>query len=167
MTLHIRDLVDVPPVQTVIRLEDGASDAKAITSSFVCTEDVTNHFTMLGFALQRETGGGFFLEGDFGSGKSHFLAAFSAWLDDRAGAETLSAAVPALAKCKEHKLRFLPVEVSLVKFRSGTPIERIITSAVESALAAHGVAVTLSPLARFRERLAGMLGTPALAAAFR
>ena len=75
MNLHIRDLIDVPAVQTVIRLEEGTSHSKTITSSFVATEDVAAHLTILAGALKRGEGRGFFLEGDFGSGKSHFLAA--------------------------------------------------------------------------------------------
>jgi hypothetical protein len=166
MSLRIGDLIDVPPVQTVIKLEEGTSRPKAITSSFVCTEDVTGHLTIFAGALGRDTGRGFFLEGDFGSGKSHFLAALSAWVDDREGADLLSRAIPPLAECRKKARKFLAVDISLVNFRAATPFERIVIGAVESALFAHGHAVTLSPLGRFQAHLAGILAAPDVARAF-
>jgi hypothetical protein len=166
MNLRIRDVIDVPAVQTVIRLEEGTSRSKAITSSFVATEEVTGHLTILAGALRRGEGRGFFLEGDFGSGKSHFLAALSAWAAGREGGDALERAVPALAGCIGKERRFLPVDISLVRFRSATPLERIITGAVEAALAAHGRAVALSPLGRFQAHLNSLLTVPETARAF-
>ena len=58
MTLRIGDLIEVPPVQTVIKLDDGTSDPGAITSTFVCTEDVTTHLTIFAGALKRDVGKG-------------------------------------------------------------------------------------------------------------
>ena len=167
MIRRIGDLIDVPPVQTVIRLDEGSARSREITSSFVCTADVAGHLTVLAGALQRASGTGFFLEGDFGSGKSHFLAAVSAWLDERPGAELLTAAHPDLGACKKTKRRFLPVDISLVNYRSSTPIERIVIAAIEAALAARGAPVALSPLARFRGYFSHMLVAPELAEAFR
>ena len=90
LTLRIGDLIEVPPVQTVIRLEEGRTHSFAIAESFVFTEEVSAHFSVLADALVKDHGRGFFLQGDFGSGKSHFLAALSTWLSDRPGAEVLS-----------------------------------------------------------------------------
>ncbi|MBN2035594.1 MAG: hypothetical protein JW768_02510 [Chitinispirillaceae bacterium] len=166
MNLRIGDLIEAPPVQTVIRLEEGASRSKTITGTFVATEEVTGHLTILAGALKRGEGRGFFLEGDFGSGKSHFLAALSAWAARREGAETLEQAVPALAGCFEKNRPLLPVDISLVRFRAATPLERIVTNAVEAALAAKGQAVALSPLGRFQAHLQTLLGVAETAAAF-
>jgi hypothetical protein len=166
MNLRIGDLIEVPPVQTVIRLEEGTSRSRAITSSFVATEEVTGHLTIFSGALQRDTGRGFFLEGDFGSGKSHFLAALSAWVARREGGETLERAVPALAGCAGKDRRFLAVDISLVRFRASTPFERIVTGAMEAALAANGHVAPLSPLGRFQGHLNGLLKVPATARAF-
>ena len=79
-TLRIGDLIEVPPVQTVIRLEEGRTRSLGIAESFVFTEEVSAHFAVLADALAKDHGRGFFLQGDFGSGKSHFLAALSTWL---------------------------------------------------------------------------------------
>jgi hypothetical protein len=166
MNLRIGDLIEAPPVQTVIKLDDGTSDPGAITSTFVCTEDVTTHLSIFAGALKRDVGKGFFLEGDFGSGKSHFLAALSAWTADREGAGKLSDAIPYLAECKTLGKKFLAVDISLVKYRSATPLERIVVAAVESALAAKGHAARLSTLGRFQTHLGEILTAPAMAAAF-
>jgi hypothetical protein len=166
MNLKIGDLIDVPPVETVIRLDEALSRSQAITSTFVCTSDVGNHLDVLAASFSRETGNGIFLEGDFGSGKSHFLAVVAAWLDDRPGADALSSRVSSLAAYKASARRLLPVEISLVRYRAATPLERIITSAIESALARHGAVVALSPLSRFRERLREILVDPGRLAAF-
>ncbi len=166
MNPKIRDLIDVPPVETVIRLDEALSKPQVITSTFVCTSDVANHFDVLAASFARESGAGIFLEGDFGSGKSHFLAVVAAWLDARPGADGLSDRIASLAACRSSGRRLLPVEISLVKYRAATPLERIITSAIESALGRHGVSATLSPLSRFRDRLKDVLATPAVASSF-
>ena len=68
------------PPSAVIRLEEGRTGAGEIASSFVLTPEVTSHFAVLAEALLAGRGQGYFLQGDFGSGKSHFLAALCAWL---------------------------------------------------------------------------------------
>ena len=78
----IGDLIDVPPVQTVIRLEQGISEAGNIVNSFVFTADVDTHFQVLSQSFLQQHGQGYFLQGDFGSGKSHFLAALAAWFSE-------------------------------------------------------------------------------------
>ena len=44
------------------------------------TPEAAAHFSVLAEALASGRGQGYFLQGDFGSGKSHFLAALYAWL---------------------------------------------------------------------------------------
>jgi len=89
-SLRISDLINVPPVQTIIRLEEGRTRSRSILESFVLTDDVSAHLTILSEAMSKKHGRGFFLQGDFGSGKSHFLAALTAWLTDQPGAGQLS-----------------------------------------------------------------------------
>ena len=74
----IGDLIDVPQVQTVIRLEQSISEADNIVNSFVFTADVDTHFQVLSQSFLAARAG-LFSSGDFGSGKSHFLAALAAW----------------------------------------------------------------------------------------
>ena len=68
----IGDLVEIPPVKTVIRLEDGRTESDEIANSFVFTSEVFSHFTVISDSLLGYHGQGYFLQGDFGSGKSHF-----------------------------------------------------------------------------------------------
>jgi len=165
-TLKIGDLIEVPPVQTVIRLEDGRNQSEAVSSSFVFTDEVRTHFTVLARAMRQDRGRGYFLQGDFGSGKSHFLAALSAWLCDRPGSQTLSEQHPDLQRLKNKGQRYLTVEVSLVNFRDTTALEKIVVEAIAAALAAHGIETRLTPLAAFLAHFQDILKTPALAEAY-
>ncbi|MBI4881607.1 MAG: hypothetical protein HY812_18400 [Planctomycetes bacterium] len=72
---RIRDLVDVLAHPTVIRLEHlRGGDAGWITASYYTTPEVEGHLSGLRHALAAESGCGVFLIGQYGSGKSHFLA---------------------------------------------------------------------------------------------
>ena len=126
----IGDLVEVPPVQTVIRLEEGRTRSESIAKSFVFTSEVTSHFAVISDALLKEFGRGFFLQGDFGSGKSHFLATLTAWLEHRPGSEVLSRHHGGLRRVSESGRRFLTVDISLVNYRGSTPLERIVVEAI-------------------------------------
>jgi hypothetical protein len=76
MTETIRDLIALPPVRTVIQLSDLADEAlsKSIAFDFVLTADCDFALTALLEAMAAGEGQGFFLQGNFGSGKSHLLA---------------------------------------------------------------------------------------------
>ncbi len=157
-TIHkIGDLIDVPPVQTVIRLEDGRQQAASIAGSFVFTDEVRTHFAILSDALMADTGRGFFLQGDFGSGKSHFLAALTVWLTGGDGAGILEDGHSGLARLTQARRRMLPVTVSLVDFRGGTPLERILVEAVETALSGYGAIPAFSPVSIFIQTLRDLL----------
>ncbi|MFC1858274.1 DUF6079 family protein [Thermodesulfobacteriota bacterium] len=164
--LTIGDLIEVPPVQTVIRLEEGKTNAESIITSFVFTSEVASHFSVLAGALLKDHGRGFFLQGDFGSGKSHFLATLAAWLSQRPGSEALSGHHGDLHRVTDSGRKFLVVDVSLVKYRGATPLERIIVEAIESALGEHGVDARLTPLSAFLQHVKTLLDDPALAAEF-
>jgi len=156
-TPNIGDLIEVPPVQTVIRLEDGYEQSISIADSFVFTAEVRSHFAVLVDALMAKSGRGFFLQGDFGSGKSHFLAALTVWLTGGDGAELLEAGHGGLTRLKKTGRRFLPVTVSLVDFRGSTPLERSLAEAVETALADHGSKAAFTPVTVFIRALSGLL----------
>jgi hypothetical protein len=162
----IGDLVEVPPVQTVIRLEEGRTRSESITKSFVFTSDVASHFSVISDALLKETGRGFFLQGDFGSGKSHFLATLTAWLEDTPGSEVLSRHHGGLSRVKASGRRFLTVDISLIQYRGATPLERIIVEAVEKAFASHGIEIKLTPISAFLNYFATLLENKELATAF-
>nr|MBC8361299.1 hypothetical protein [Candidatus Desulfatibia profunda] len=163
---RIGDLIEVPPVQTVIRLEEGRTRSEEISTSFVFTGEVTSHFAVLADALLKNHGRGFFLQGDFGAGKSHFLAILSAWLDGNPGSEILTERHGGLRRLQAAGRRFLTVSVSLVNYRATTPLERIIVEAVETALLSHGIEIRLTPLSAFLSYFATLLENKDLAQAF-
>jgi len=132
--LRIGDLIEVPPVRTVIRLEEGRTGAGEIAASFVFTPEVASHVAVIADALMAGRGQGYFLQGDFGSGKSHFLAALYAWLAGGDASGILSEHHGGLARLRERGGRLLPVDVSLVNYRASTALEQIIVEAVEERL---------------------------------
>jgi hypothetical protein len=133
-TLRVGDLIDVPPIRTVIRLAEGEEQPGQIASSFVFTSEVFAHFSVLSEALGCGKGQGYFLQGDFGSGKSHFLAALRAWVAGSAGTEVLAQRHAGLGRLAETGKRFLPVAISLVDHRSSTDLETIVVDAAARAL---------------------------------
>ena len=147
--LRIGDLIEVPPVRTVIKLEEGHKCPEDITGSFVFTTEVGAHFSVFSESLQRDTGKGYFLQGDFGSGKSHFLAALCAWLAEKSGAEILTRNHLGLQRLKHTGRHFLPVDISLVNYRSSTPLEQILITEIQNALTRSGLTVSLTPLSNF------------------
>ena len=165
-TLRIGDLIEVPPVRTVIRLEESQTRSLAIAESFVFTEEVGAHFSVLADALVKDHGRGFFLQGDFGSGKSHFLAALSTWLSDRPGAEVLSEHHSGLGRTGASGRSILPVEISLLNYRAITPLERIVVETIENALISRGIQTQLTPLTAFLNHFKILLKSGELADAF-
>ncbi len=153
----IGDLIDVPPVRTVVQLEDGRRRTRAILHSFVFTAETAAHLTVLTDALQKEHGRGFFLMGDFGAGKSHFLAFLSAWLSDPPPADVLTSHHAGLAQLQASGRRFLTLPISLIRYRAGTPLERIVIEGLENALASVGTRVQLSPIRRFLKTFRALL----------
>ena len=165
-TLRIGDLIEVPPVRTVIRLEEGRTRSLAIAESFVFTEEVGAHFSVLVDALVKDHGRGFFLQGDFGSGKSHFLAALSTWLSDRPGAEVLSEHHSGLGRTRASGRSILAVDISLLNYRATTPLERIVVETIENALISRGIQTQLTPLTAFLDHFRTLLKSGELADAF-
>jgi hypothetical protein len=83
--MKIKELVDVKDVRTVVQMAD-IKDPKLrdfLTESFVITAEVEK--VMLSFFgdLVKNEGKGYFLEGNFGSGKSHLLSVISLLLNYR------------------------------------------------------------------------------------
>jgi hypothetical protein len=134
--LTIGDLIDVPPIRTVIRLAEGTEQPEQIASSFVFTPEVFSHFSVLAEALASGKGRGYFLQGDFGSGKSHFLAALRAWVSGSPGAAELARRHAGLGRLAETGARFLPAAVSLVDRRASSDLESIVLEAVAGELGA-------------------------------
>ncbi|MGA2977666.1 MAG: DUF6079 family protein [Spirochaetia bacterium] len=135
-TLRIGDLIEAPQIRTVIRLAEGEEQPEQIASSFVFTSEVFAHFSVLSEALGSGKGQGYFLQGDFGSGKSHFLAALRAWISGSAGADSLTRRHAGLGRLSGTGKRFLPVAISLVDHRGSTGLESIVVDAVARGMKA-------------------------------
>lgn len=128
LVMKIRDLIETPLVKTVIQLEDVHSREQGVIeellNSFVFTEEVGFNFEVLFDALSKSTGTGCFLKGNYGSGKSHFLAVLAILLEHDWGSPKYS--------LKEK--RFVTVKIPLVRYPSSLKLEEIILAAVEKEL---------------------------------
>ncbi len=164
--LKIGDLIEVPPVKTVIRLEDGVERSESIIDGFVVTADVDSHLTVISESIAQNRGRGYFLQGDFGSGKSHFLAALHAWIERYPGHDLLTDRHGGLKRLAGMNPNILAVSISLVNYRAAASFEQIVIEALESALANKGVQVKLTPQSRFLDNLAVLIKDPDTAAEF-
>ncbi|NOZ93657.1 MAG: ATP-binding protein, partial [Acidobacteria bacterium] len=113
---RIGDLVSVTPRPTVVRLDDLEGERREwIVAGYHLTPEVERFLTAMEAWLGQPHGGGGFLIGAYGSGKSHFLA----YLTTRLRAGELGPDPPPEA-----------VTLSLVNFSAGAPLEEIVASAV-------------------------------------
>src|SRR6056297_3140319 len=75
----IKDLIEIPEVKTIIQMSD-INDPKLqdfLTESFLLTDEVKKVLFSFFNDLIQKNGKGYFIEGNFGSGKSHLLSVLS------------------------------------------------------------------------------------------
>ena len=164
--LTIRDLIEVPDVQTVIRLEQGKTNPKEIAGSFVFTREAGSHFTVITESLLKKKGGGYFLRGDFGSGKSHFLACLYSVLAFGKTITSLQQSHGGIKRIIQADIKILPIDISLIQYRARTPLEQIVILSIENALLERGIETNLTPLSSFLSWLKELLTDAALTRAF-
>ncbi len=113
---RIRDLVTVTPRPTVVRLDDlRGQNREWIVQGYHLTPEVERFVAAVEAWLRQEHGGGAFLVGAYGSGKSHFLAYLSERIEaGELGPDPGPAVVP----------------LSLVNHRASEPLEDIVAAAV-------------------------------------
>jgi len=113
---RIGDLVTVVPRPTVVRLDDLKGEAREwIVQGYHLTPEVERFLTAVGAWLGQEHGGGAFLVGAYGSGKSHFLAYLTERLGDGSfGPDPAPDVIP----------------LSLLNHRSSEALEDIVARAV-------------------------------------
>ncbi|MGH9185349.1 MAG: DUF6079 family protein, partial [Acidimicrobiales bacterium] len=124
----IADLVEVADVETVVRLDGGTGRLRDL----VLTGDVVHALEAV-LASSTDRGGGFFLVGHFGSGKSHFLAALAELVGSHDQAE-LDSWPHGLREAAKGAGRLLSVPVPLVEHRSGAPLEDLVLGRAWRAL---------------------------------
>lgn len=134
---NMGELIAVPPVKTVIQLSDtrDAGAAHEIVASFVLTEDAEFALSTISRDLVQGRGRGYFLQGAFGTGKSHLLSLLTLLLSQpEAKFEGRLREIMAPLAGR----RFLTVPVSLVEHASREYLEDIILRAIQAALGEVG-----------------------------
>lgn len=125
----ISDLIEVPEIEPVVRLEDAGERVAAenLLRSFVVTRDVRRLLDLLVPSLESGRGKGFFVVGSYGSGKSHLLSVLSL-----VGAAKNRKEVPAeLAGLAQN---LLVGRVSLLRFRAEVALEDAVMNSLSGAL---------------------------------
>lgn len=158
--MRIADLIRIPPVRTVVRVAD-LSDRKLcrdMVENFIVTGEVA---FALGNILEKVgslQGQGFFIVGNYGSGKSHLLNIISLSLGDEQAREVLREAVLENGTTGDEVLtdsvekaalvKPLMVEISLVEHNSREYLEDIVLFRVEEKLQSRleNVSKHLQPL---------------------
>ena len=107
--VKIRDRLEVRAHPTIVQLQESV-DAPWIRESYYVTDDVRAALSKIEAVVARERGAGMFLVGQYGSGKSHFLAYLTQLV--RAGA--LGSGQPDV------------ITVSLLNYPADTRLERIV-----------------------------------------
>src|SRR5258706_638310 len=143
---RMRDLVTVSEIRTVVRLSDRKEAAWSayVRDAFVETADVTAVLAGLAETLRATKGGGAFVQGPYGSGKSHLLAYLHLALEGSAPSPLADFAQ-------------LPISVSLVAHASSESLEEIVVSEIEQQASAALPGLSLSVEPRVADELLGYL----------
>jgi len=151
--MKIRDLIQVPPVRTVIRLADlhNRDLRRHMVETFILTSEVNFTLTNIFKKIATSLGEGFFVIGNYGSGKSHLLNILSLTLGEEEArqefcktcreSKTTDDNLPGLANQAASK-NPLVVEISLVEHSNREYLEEIILKQVTAKLKERGAPET-------------------------
>jgi hypothetical protein len=124
---RIGDLISLPELKTVVHLKDALGpEGKQLKTELVFTKEVSRAFQAIYYSLAEEKGKGFFIEGGYGSGKSHFLAALYLYLSAQE--------IPPLPEMPKPKGPWLVVPISLLDYSSEIRLQEIVLEAINAAL---------------------------------
>jgi len=161
----ISDIIEVPPVKTVIELAtvrdydtENFEELTNLLETFVITEDIEKNLQIIldRIANHPNEGMGFFLTGNFGSGKSHFLSVLSlllqyqwAWKHITSQSQKFS---PYESKLKDRK--FLVLHIPLLEYRKTDTLEDIFWNTTEETLSSsrHKIFIPLAQSSYFLEQ---------------
>lgn len=141
--MKIGDLIHVPPVRTVVRLADLGDHAlrRHIVETFILTTEVSFAISTILNKIGVPRGEGFFIIGNYGSGKSHLLNILSLILSDRQAREAFTSSCRGEAEGNLISLlqravetNPLVVEISLVEHSNREYLEQIVLTRVEEKL---------------------------------
>lgn len=140
MEILVKDLIELPEVKTVIQFSDlqDPSLRKHLAESFILTEDVQKALISCLEALSSGRGKGIFLQGSFGSGKSHFLTVLNLLLSENWPWNPICRSEAVFDKFHSNLPigQYLIVDVSLVNYRSWQRLEDIVFAELLSHLRA-------------------------------
>ncbi len=141
--MKVRDLVELPVIKTVVHLRDAQQEAERerLVDNFILTDEVRTGLRVILQQVIRNEGGGYFLKGHYGSGKSHFLAYLGLILSLPEFLDTFldryrklhSSQAMALQGLKSRRIAV--VSLSLVDHRSTSYLEDILSAALRERLA--------------------------------
>ena len=133
----LRDIIDLPEVKTVIQLSDiyDQNLKTKLAEDFILTSEAHANLKAIMGKIREGEGGGVFLEGNFGTGKSHFLTIISLLFNYREAWQPLLAQEPDLTGLYEVLCPrgYLTTEVSLVEYSSRTNLEEIVARSIISS----------------------------------
>ena len=137
----VRDLIEIPEVETVIQVSDlyscDENDLKRrFVDTFVLTDDITGGLHAIFSSLSHENGSGFLLKGGYGSGKSHFIAFVASILLHPHFASKIPAIQHTLSSTIHgiEEKPVLPVYLTLTEFPATTGLSDIIIDAISDAM---------------------------------
>lgn len=136
----IDDLVRIPAVETVIQLTTADSrdkeQTRALLSSFVITDEIESAFRQIFDRITDSQGIGGFVKGNYGSGKSHFLAVLSLLLE--AGDTWDNITYPLLEQYSPLRdQKFLVVKIALHNYAADSALETIVFDEIEKSFQAR------------------------------
>ena len=134
---RIKDLVEIPRVKTVIQMSD-IEDPELrdfLTSSFLLTDEVERVLAAFFNDIGQQKGKGYFIEGNFGSGKSHLLGIMSlllTWQDSWPPILAQSSPKGPLVRSSEKVKNndYIVINISLVEHSNRENLEDIVMAAI-------------------------------------
>ena len=160
----IRDLIDVPAVDTVIQVSsieryDESEVKSRIFESFVVTDDIRKGLLPILADTVKDTGAGFMLKGGYGSGKSHFIAYLCAIFNYPDMMKITIRHIPELKNYENEIIqkKLLPLSLSLTDYSSVNSLSDIIVEKISRSLIERSIKLDLPDLSRqiaeFKERV--------------
>jgi len=133
----IKDLIEIPEVKTIIQMSD-INDPKLqdfLTESFLLTDEVKKVLFSFFNDLIQKNGKGYFIEGNFGSGKSHLLSVLSLLLTYKKSWSPILEQVDKNSKLVDFSKKiededYIVLNISLVEHSNREYLENIVISKI-------------------------------------
>ena len=169
MSLRVRDLVEVRTIRTVVHLSDARAPelSAELARGFVATPQVAAVVRAVLGRMAARQGGGLFVQGSYGSGKSHLLAYLALCAKEREARAALGGDAELARLCEAVAPgSWVVAALPLVDHPARAPLEELVVGAIGRALGARGLAVPAAPGAHrgaWRAGLAAALAQGGLA----